>query len=508
MRKDINIVLLEKSPIAFVVLKTIVTECINIDKISNEYKRAFRVFNISDIKMESNLYSLTSQINTENQIRYYTYDRLIRSFVSIMELLQTEFSEIKINIDGYQFLDSGTELFFKEMTPKYTDFLKLKITTGSTNCESAQKVILSKQEQEISNLLAKNSIDRKKFNFLVDKADYYINIGDFITGISILTELEKYDTNPRIYSLLAIAYTMYNKTVYAKNYLDKWYKYGTLYDKASACYSYSMLYARYAEEKNFLKAEEYIDKGYSYLMQLKCVDNDQLVRDKLFNRNGYALFLFKQGKIDEAISLVENAIDILRPMKGERSKLQFSVMLYNLGQCYTQIKEYGKSIEIYKELIELDPNFPEYRLELAKNYINIELFDKARNSLLQAYEIDPFFADTCSLLGFFYYEQGEYIEAEKYYFQALKLDHSLDNIHDYLLVLSAQNKYNQIKEYTEYKNIDINYLLTEGYELINLIAEMYVNTDNKELAINLLNRAVIAYENNIEFKENLKLLGQ
>lgn len=163
--------------------------------------------------------------------------------------------------------------------------------------------------------------------------------------------------------------------------LEKAYKTGNAKSNVITTYGYVLL--KYGKPNEAMKIFE-----------------DQLRSPKLSNKelydtkSNYALGLWKQGKLDEAIATFEEIIPnyknttvygslgYLYNLKGDLEKaLKFNleamdynntgtVILDNLGQTYYLIGDYEKANEIFKKLISLNPKFPEafydYALVLEK----------------------------------------------------------------------------------------------------------------------------------------------
>lgn len=103
-----------------------------------------------------------------------------------------------------------------------------------------------------------------------------------------------------------------------------------------------------------------------------------------------ALVFWKQGKIDEAISLMESLVkhfettnvyatlgflyiekgDINRALEFNLQAKDFNgsnpIILDNLGSCYLLLEDYEKAFEIYQAVMKLKPNFPEAFYNYAK----------------------------------------------------------------------------------------------------------------------------------------------
>lgn len=80
---------------------------------------------------------------------------------------------------------------------------------------------------------------------------------------------------------------------------------------------------------------------------------------KVFNRNGYALYLFRENQVSEAIKLLKEGIKTLSTNKlsEEDNFFHESVLTYNLTQCYIKIGSFENACKYFNRLIEMDPDF-------------------------------------------------------------------------------------------------------------------------------------------------------
>jgi tetratricopeptide (TPR) repeat protein len=192
-------------------------------------------------------------------------------------------------------------------------------------------------------------------------------VGDHWSAINIFKILLKKSNcyKHKIIERLCIAYTcigLVNKAEY----------YRTLCIEDSSCdeniksrvlYSLALLYLRHHNkvQHNIDKAEQYLNLAYSIISKNK-INASQF--SKVFNRNGFALCLYKKGKINEAIELLKWGIRILNKEKNDKNKLHSSVLVYNLFLCFKALDKPMKAIIYLKKLIEDDPKMAEYRSEL------------------------------------------------------------------------------------------------------------------------------------------------
>lgn len=499
-----ELILNERSKVNFVGLKTLIKQ-FNIDKNDNSLNRELRTLNIEPIKVTS--FSVTSSTDFFNQIRFYTHNRVERIFSLIVKRLLVNNHSVKIYIWNSNFLDEGSLWFVNFVKNKFKNIEIIE----KNNSTMKSNVVYEKEEMDINYLLKGALLDEKEFDFLMERGNHYLNIGDYLTALNIYNYLENFDSRPFLYNQIATAYTMKGDTVQAEYYLLKWYNYGSKLDKAYACYSLSMLYARHMKKETFLvsKAMKYIEEGYSHLEEIESIDKEKLIRDRLFNRNGYALFLFRSGNLSEAIEIEKNAIDVLDGLdiQNQGVLLQKTVLLFNLGQCYAKATEFEKAIKVYTELLELDPYFPEYYLEISKCYIEIKDFKSANEVLNKAYELNDVIPELHSLKGFVYYSLGNMDEAKNSYCKAYQLNNDNEkHLYDYLYLLTELDKYSEaIEELNRVNNIEDIYIKDSRY--ISLLAEIYFNNDKHNNAIDILEIGEKIFKDNSEvYRSNKEII--
>lgn len=143
--------------------------------------------------------------------------------------------------------------------------------------------------------------------------------------------------------------------------------------KASTLYVDSMLYLRkYPHFKRSVnQAAILLDNALAILSKNDTYDAHF---HKIFNRNGYALTLFKYKKISEALNLEIELYNQLKNLDfhNEKRDMHLSVILYNIYQCYRVNGDDEYADGTLEELLEMDSNDYHYRY----GYINYLLQKK------------------------------------------------------------------------------------------------------------------------------------
>lgn len=146
--------------------------------------------------------------------------------------------------------------------------------------------------------------------------------------------------------------------------------------KASARYSLAMLYMRVFERGIIPreKPEKLLNEGYEILNSLDSIKNDILL-NKIFNRNGYALVLFEKRQLDTAESLMRDLLLLAQPLvkKEPRAKLHVAVLTYNLFQV-EEAQHYKDYMKTIIEASRLDPNDGDYIFDIIRRKLQRENF--------------------------------------------------------------------------------------------------------------------------------------
>ncbi len=196
-----------------------------------------------------------------------------------------------------------------------------------------------------------------------------INIWLSIAGIVIYTGVLLYTGRTTIFSIMGAR-------SYSKGDIDKaimWFEriYKLKNPPVRPCVSYAYIVLKKGDTN---KAEQILQE---------LLKNNSSSPDTPYIKSIIALVLWKKGKIDEAVSLLENVIksyvttsvyESLGYMLIEQGDLQKALKLNleayeynsddkviqdNLGQTYYLLGEYDKANEIYEKLLKSSPAFPE-----------------------------------------------------------------------------------------------------------------------------------------------------
>lgn len=169
---------------------------------------------------------------------------------------------------------------------------------------------------------------------------------------------------------------------------------GLIYAKEKENFKSVLEFNRAIEmDHSFIRA--YIGRGFS---QMKLKKYDKSLRDldraiKISPKEGRA-YLYRgvenkvSGRFEKAISDFKKAYTLKGFLQGISSKLHKETLM-KAGIKYTEAGNYEKAITYYTKLLSKDPNNPNVYFYLGDAYMNLEDFDKAKEYLQKAYQLDP-----------------------------------------------------------------------------------------------------------------------
>ncbi|GIN59540.1 hypothetical protein J8TS2_38590 [Lederbergia ruris] len=345
-------------------------------------------------------------------------------------------------------------------------------------------------------------------NEVHDLALQFLSVGDAWTSIKLLKRILEINKNDEYLYDLGIAYTQIGETETAAYYLYKSKEFGKFNRVIDANYVLSMLYTRHHPRylQSLQKAENLLQEAYSLF------DDKEEDFHKIFNRNGYALILFKRGQIEKAISILKNGIKQLRTNTSLQNKvtLHESVLLYNLAQCYTKLNLFEEASLAFEELIRIDPYYPENRLEYAKLLLNHGDEEVAIKQLNVASELNPNLPEIYSIYGYLYTQRENFQLAESHYLKAFQLSNEkFEYLYDLIYTMTLNNKYQECYSLIKDTRIDVLSLNDQEYvDLFTIEAECLFNLGKKEEAIDIMRSCIERFPTNENLKVNIQMLEQ
>lgn len=223
-----------------------------------------------------------------------------------------------------------------------------------------------------------------------------------------------------------------------------------------ANYSLGIYYLR---EKNFFKAEKYLQKVLEVTPKYSSA---MVALGELY---------FEQGQIDESINMLNKALTlspesfyanqimsrVYKQKKDYKKAKEFLLeavknsppnpfLEQELAMLLYEMGEQEQAIVSFKKALELNPNFAEPLVNLARIARQKNNPTEATNLLTKALKIDPNNADANNLWGAGLLSQGDLCQAKTYLVKAVNLDNKLAEAHNNLGVTFAQmNLYNEAR---------------------------------------------------------------
>ncbi len=455
--------------------------------------------------------SLTNNIPYQDQIRFFLKEKIIKDFALIGLNLAKKHPDLEINIFNSSSLDAGSQCFF-DVIGRIETISVSYFSKRFFEIEINDRSFLSEIEFRIDMLLWKNITPTKDESFfLIDAACRYLCAGDGWTSETILKYLLDHGvSDSRLYSYLGRALVMQSKCTEGEYYLNLAFENGDDLNKILTLYSLSMLYLRHHASylQDLIKAKRFLTIGYDIIVNSSAEKLEFKDFHEVFNRNGYALVLFKEGKIQEAIKLLNWGIQKLETSKRVKDNMHQSVLIYNLALCYKGLNDVENCILSYKRLINIDPKDAQYKADLAELFMNNDDFFEAKKYLLEAFAIHPesprinYLLETCL--------SGDETASLESRINCLKIAYQTDS-NNYDIVYNCCTLLVEGGQYSEalrvLKTIDFFELSQEQAEdFISLKAECYLNSHMHEEAMSELRKMIFLMPENKKLNNNLNFI--
>ncbi|WP_395297938.1 tetratricopeptide repeat protein [Kitasatospora hibisci] len=128
-----------------------------------------------------------------------------------------------------------------------------------------------------------------------------------------------------------------------------------------AAYATAMLHTRHfdAERRDHQLARSWVNQAIAFAKWHP--EPKEREARVVFNRNGLALIEVHQGRLEEALSLLDACIARLdETLEPHEHALHRSVLRYNRAQVYAGLGRHTEAVADYTAVIECDPNYAEY----------------------------------------------------------------------------------------------------------------------------------------------------
>lgn len=133
------------------------------------------------------------------------------------------------------------------------------------------------------------------------------------------------------------------------------------------------------------------------------------------------------GKYEEAKAIFEKANNQVKNTQGQglsdpHLNRKFSLKHYELGEMYASYSRYEEALFEYNKAVNLDPDNLELRIKIAKTYTKKGFTSKAFEELKRLKNEQPGYMPARIALGLLYYGNGNIIEAQAEWQNALSRD--------------------------------------------------------------------------------------
>lgn len=495
--------------------------------------KSLYLFYPTDIVVKSNFYqcnlNLTEKIPLEQRIRYRTKNVLDSIYARIIDYINTSIDGEKLSVCVLcnSCLDEFTQRFF-EMAEKFGSW---DITYKIQHNYSVGSVVNQRDEElynKLSTLKVNGKINFNKdlYDNLIDFSLEYLNAGDALTAKNICNFIKSFYSDSDLWNILSVSEQVLKNAIMSEYYLDlilnnnniEKYKNGSRYSKA-------MLYARMhsQELQNIEKSEYLLNQAYDEITSSDEYLNNisSAIFSALFNRNGYALILFRKNKIEEAKNLMLDCISQIDNIyivdRQEELDLYRSVLVYNLAQCYERLGDYDNAIISLNKLLDKDRLMDTYYLDLARVYGSVNDIDSAISSCKQTIFINPYSHQNWAMLAYWQLQKTLYSDSALNYYHAYKLcldsKKSLVYLNNilYSKILSKEKDCCPdveiiLKDFITNKEL-FSFDENEIIKSFSLLAEMELCKGNQKQALDYLSLALGKFPNNVTLKQNYEFLS-
>lgn len=449
--------------------------------------------------------SLTDSISHNERIRFFTKDKLISDLSRIAYEIGKAFDFIKITICGYKFLDEKSKCFFELLDLNKNISIQWEYESRKDYRELS--LYLEKKEYIVEQMLKlRRDFSKEEYLFLHDVALRYIAAADPWNASFILKKLLVQRESASVLISLGRCCVMEEKNVEGENYFRRALQIGDRGEKVNIYYALSMLYIKHYEKdaRDIEKAECFINSAYAILQSATPEEFSELTFNKVFNRNGFALVLFKQARIFGAIRILKWGINLLGSIAhSDHVFMHQSVLMYNLALCYSKLNDETQIRRCYKRLFEIDPLYVEYRIKYILELLRFNKSDEAKEELdcILALDSNNYHALSLNLKlnGDSMTEIEKLQTNKKIYFLTYPNFSAAYNFSSLLL---------EVGDYKECKivldRVNVNELNSDEYEdFISLYAEYWLNIGNSNNALNTLELGIEALGTSKIINENI-----
>lgn len=357
--------------------------------------------------------SLSERQTPEDQLRYYTTTRVLRGIRHIA-VDYGDALPAPLTITLPSFPASPDALFL--------GWLGEAANVSITIAPSTSREL---ETDPASELLAESVRRVARSEISLDELSLYISaLLSFGDSWSAKVVADAYlsannSVDPRIADVLGIPYALQGETGTARLIWEVWST-ASVIDEARSLYSLSMLDARHHPRAllNQSSAAARLEKAFERLRSVP--DSAQVTYERIFNRNGIALLLFRQKRLAEARQLLERGIYELSESEFAHN-IHHTVLTSNLARVVQAMGDLTESERLFRAAIAMDPKFAEYHQDLASFLADEQRWDETLEEIETAIELDPSMPEAHRLAGFISMELGQPSVARDRFDSAVRL---------------------------------------------------------------------------------------
>lgn len=232
----------------------------------------------------------------------------------------------------------------------------------------------------------------------------------------------------------------------------------------TSCSYFYFLWGTHAEN-----AGAYSEALQAFQKALVCDPESQIIREKI------PVLLIKSGRTDEGVAYLEKNIELYP------AEINFRLMLARL---YLQKKQYSQAITIYNEILVMDPDREEVLFQLGSFYLQQGNYKKAEELFLRLLENKSRLYFAHISLGRLYSKTKDFDKAEEHYTDALLLNWSPELVHE------IGNFYKSSGNFQKLAGLYEEYIQTSPYDEYAQygLAEAYLELGEEQKAVEQLNK--------------------
>lgn len=376
--------------------------------------------------------SLSDRQRPDEQLRFYTKDRCLRDFRSVAQYFRSQQKSIQLTLDT---LPNQADLDFFGVLSDY-NVIAVHIEDASGHIED--------RHCDVDGLrLFQGQISEMEWKAINNRLVQLLNHGDSWTAVWLCEHILRTQSKiPNfIYDAMGLSYGLQNRTVEAERFFEFWGRTGGI-NSARANYSRAMLYARHhpLAMRNQETAKALLSDAWEILSNLETTED--VTYERMFNRNGYALILYRERQYDQAAALLEGCTQCIDKTRFQHS-VHHTVLLNNLGRIYAAMNRSEDAERVLRACVSLDPDFAEYWFDLATFYSDVGRLADAVEAAQEAERCSTSIADVPALLGYLDSLVGLQEHAAKNYIRAWDIEPRPE------FALEAARAWSEIDDYVQ-----------------------------------------------------------